>query len=507
MTTSISPGEDEDVHFKVDHLKEDLGTRSARSGMLTFVSQLIKLCVSSVSTIILARLLTPSDYGIVGMVAIVLNFAVMFQYLGLSTATIQWPSLSHKQVSTLFWINVSMSTLIAMLMAAVSPVVAWFFGEPRVIGVTIGYSVAVFITGLWIQHEALLNRQMRFGRLAVIDITSLVSGLVVSIVTAWKGAGYWALVYNQLTVTAVQGVAYWISCGWRPGLPAKGSGVRPLLTFGGHFTGTNLLNFFGRNVDNILIGKFWGAAQLGLYSRAYQLLLLPLQQILNPVAAVALPALSRLTDAPDRYRKAYLSIIEKMAMITMPAVTLACVVSDWLVTFVLGPRWEESGRIFMFLGIGAIMQPITRTSYWLFATQDRTREMVNWGAVSTAISIGSILLGLYWGAIGVAITYGLTELLIITPLMFWFTGRRGPVRTLDFYKTLFPSFCAAAAVLVTAIVARQYLSRLDAAAARLAIAGTLGIFVTLAVFLVMPKGRNGLSSFRQLMAKSFRFNE
>jgi PST family polysaccharide transporter len=280
-----------------------------------------------------------------------------------------------------------------------------------------------------------------------------------------------------------------------------------MLTFGGHFTGTNLLNFFGRNVDNILIGKFWGPEQLGLYSRAYQLLLLPLQQILNPVAAVALPALSRLTDAPDRYRKAYLSIIEKMAMITMPAVTLACVVSDWLVSFVLGPRWEESGRIFMFLGVGAIMQPITRTSYWLFATQERTREMINWGAVSTAISVGSILLGLYWGAIGVAISYGATELLIITPLMFWFTGRRGPVATLDFYKTLFPSFCASAAVLVTVVIARRYLNQLDVVAARLAIVAALGVFVSFGVFLAIPKGRNGISSFRQLMANSLRFNE
>ena len=151
-------------------------------------------------------------------------------------------------------------------MAAASPLIAWFFSKQRLVAVTLGYSLSVFVTGLWIQHEAILTRQMRFGVLVAVDITALVLGLCVAVSTAWRGAAYWALVYNQLTVTLVQAISYWLICKWHPGLPSRGSGVRPMLLFGGHSTGTSLMSFFSRNIDNILIGRIWGTEQLGLSS-------------------------------------------------------------------------------------------------------------------------------------------------------------------------------------------------------------------------------------------------
>jgi PST family polysaccharide transporter len=490
--------DDPDRHFRTDHLKNDLGRRSARAGAVTLGTQIFKFVISTASSIVLARLLTPQDFGLIAMVAILVNFVAMFQYMGLSTATIQWPELNHQQVTALFWINVGLSTAIMLIMVAVSPAIAWFYQEPRLIWVTIGYSLSIFFSGLEIQHEALLNRQMRFGVLAIIDIVSLLIGLMAALLAAWYGAGYWALVINQLTMTLVRAVGVWIACQWRPGIPARGSGVRPMLSYGGNFTGTNLMNFFSRNLDNALIGKFWGSQQLGLYSKAYQILLLPLQQIAAPIANVAMPALSRLADSPERYREAYLNIIEKLAMITMPGVVLMIATSDWLVLFLLGPQWVETGRIFMLLGIAAVIQPVSRTCWWLFATQGRARDMFHWSLIGGAIAVASIIVGLPWGAVGVATSYAITDLCLYTPLLFWFAGRRGAIRTGDFYRTIAPSACASVCTLAVLLISRQWLALIHPVILRLAVAFVLAAAASLAVFAILPAGRLAIQNFKEI---------
>jgi PST family polysaccharide transporter len=493
-----SDSDDPDRHFRTDHLKDDLGRRSARAGAVTLSTQIFKFVLATASAIVMARLLTPKDFGLIAMVAILVNFVAMFQYMGLSTATIQWAELNHQQVSTLFWINVALSTVIMLIMIALSPAVAWFYQEPRLIWITIGYSFSVFFSGLEIQHEALLNRQMRFGVLAVIDVASLVVGLAAAMLAAWYGAGYWALVINQLTTTLARAVGVWGACKWRPGLPVRGSGVRPMLSYGGNFTGTNLMIYFSRNLDNTLIGKFWGSQQLGLYNKAYQLLLLPIQQIANPIANVAMPALSRLADSPERYREAYLNIIEKLAMITMPGVVFMIATSDWLVLFLLGPQWTETGRIFMLLGIAAVIQPVTRTCWWLFATQGRAREMFHWSLIGGMIAIVSIVAGLPWGAVGVAASYAVTDLCIYTPLLFWYAGRKGAIRARDFYRTIAPSACASACTLGVLLVSRQWLALIHPAILRLAAAFALTAIVSLAVYAILPAGRLAIQNFKEI---------
>src|SRR5436853_6020438 len=209
-----------------------------------------------------------------------------------------------------------------------------------------------------------------------------------------------------------------------------------MLSYCGNLTGYNFTNYFARNLDNALIGKFLGAYQLGVYSRAYQMLLMPMAQINNPLVAVAVPALSRLADSPERYRMAYLKIVEKIAMITMPGVVFMIAMSDWLVLLLLGPQWREAGRIFMLLGVAAVIQPVTKTVPWLFTTQGRSRELLRWGFISSAIAVISIIAGLRWGSTGVAAAYATTDLCLTTPLLFWYVGRRGPVRTADFYRTI-----------------------------------------------------------------------
>src|ERR1051325_9589895 len=206
--------DDRDHHFRTDHLKAELGQRSARGGTITLAAQVCKFGLSTSSAIILARLLTPQDYGLIGMVAILVGFLGMFQYLGLSTATIQFSELNHGQVSALFWMNMALSAAIMLLTIAAAPIAAWFYKEPRLVGITIGYAISVLITGLYIQHEAILIRQMRFAITAVIEVSAMAIGLAAAIVAAIYGARYWALVVNQLVLAPISVIGMWAACRW-----------------------------------------------------------------------------------------------------------------------------------------------------------------------------------------------------------------------------------------------------------------------------------------------------
>jgi len=495
---------DENRHFRTDHLNDDLGGRSTRGGAVTIASQGVKFLTSMVATVVLARLLTPEDYGLIGMVAIIINFVSMFQYMGLSTATIRWAELNHQQVSTLFWLNMALSTAIMLVTLASAPLLAWFYGEPRLIWITVGYAISIVFTGLYIQHDAILSRQMRFAAVAIIEIASILIGCTAAIIAAWFGAGYWALVLNQLVMTLVTVVGAWLACRWRPGLPLRGSGIRSMLSFGGSLTGFNVTTFFARNLDNALIGKFWGAQQLGMYSRAYQMLLMPMQQINAPLVAVAVPALSRLVDSPARYRAAYLKILEKIAIISMPAVVFMVATSDWLILFLLGPQWRGTSRIFALLGLAAVIQPVTRTALWLFTTQGRGREIFKWGVMSGVIAVVSIIVGLPWGVIGVAASYAATDLFLSTPLLFWYVGRRGPVRTGDLYRTIVPAASASVCSLVVLLVCRQWLEGFQQLFTRLTVAFGITITVSLLALAALPAGRLAIRNFKEMFMMLFK---
>ena len=330
------PSTDPEEHFRTEHLKTDLKGRSVRGGAVTLIAQVCKFVLQIGSTAILARLLTPQDYGLIGMTVAVTGFVSMFKDMGLSMATIQKAEINHRQISTLFWVNVGLSLATLLVTAAIAPAVALFYGEPKLTSITIVSAIGFIFGGLTVQHQALLNRQMRFTALAIIDITSMLVGTIVAIVLAWYGVGYWALVIMQLAIALSTTLGVWLVCHWRPSLPALDSGIGEMLTFGGNITGFSIINYFARNLDNVLIGRFWGAGELGLYSKAYQLLLLPINQINSPIAAVAIPALSRLVDSSERYTAAYVRIVEKVALLTIPIMLFMIGSSDWLVLLLLG---------------------------------------------------------------------------------------------------------------------------------------------------------------------------
>jgi O-antigen/teichoic acid export membrane protein len=397
----------------------------------------------------MARLLNPEAFGLLAMVMVLFNFMANFMDLGLSTATIQKTDINHNQVSTLFWINIVAGISIFILAVVCSYPLGWFYNEPRIILIAQIFAIGILFSGLTIQHRALLSRQMRFGALAAIDLFSTVLGCIAGITLALVGTGYWALVARSLVISAVAAIGVWICCRWRPGRPIRGVGIRSMLSFGGHLTVFSLFNYFARNLDNALIGWRWGAIPLGLYSRAYAMLMFPMQQVNAPLSAVALPTLSRLQKDPDNFRKYYLKAITLIALITMPGILWMTVMADDLVPLLLGKQWLGCVNIFKILGLAALIQPILYTNGWLHVSMNRTDRMMKWGIFASALTVVAFFVGLPYGPEGVALAY-MALCYLLSPVCLGYAASPTPVSMGDIRRSLTPvvmGSCIAGALL------------------------------------------------------------
>jgi len=432
---------------------------------------------------------------LIGMVAVFTGFVALFKDLGLSWATVQRAEIRFEQISTLFWVNLTISVAITVLMIGLAPLIAWFYAEPRLVLITMVTATGFIFGGLAVQHEALLKRQMRFYALSVIALVSMMSGYAVGITLAWRGAGYWSLVFSQLALLASNTLGVWLVCRWRPGRPQRNSGVRSMLSFGGNITGYAVVNYISKNCDNLIVGRIFGPQPLGLYSKAVQLLGLPTDQINEPIATVSIPALSRLADSPERYRQAYLRMAEKVIMLTMPAVTLMLATSDWLVRIVLGSQWGPTARIFVFMGVAGLFQPVASTGGWLLVSQGRVRDMLHWSLINAPISIVSILAGLPWGVLGVAASWSLGRILLANPLLFWFIGRSGPVRAHDFYRLLAPFTGASLFALLACYAFRRFVVITNPLVGFVA-CGVIVAGVMVLVLALIPAGRKALADIK-----------
>jgi PST family polysaccharide transporter len=402
-------------HFRVSHLRADLKGRSIRGGAVSLAGQGAKFVLQMGSTVVLARLLTPGDFGLVAMVTAVTGFVACIKDAGLSAATVQREEIDHAAISTLFWINVAISTAMILAVAALAPALALLYGEPRLVWITLGLAGCFIFSGLTVQHQALLRRQMRFGALVAIDLVALVFGIAVAVFAAALGAGYWALVAMVAATSASTAAGVWIVCDWRPGLASRTSGVRGMLAFGGNLTLANIINNGARNLDNVLIGAVWGAGLLGVYSKAYQLLLLPFQQFATPITAVALPALSRLQSDGERFRRYFCNGIFGLTVMGMPVIAFAFVVAPDLIQLVLGDQWTGAGRIFRALAPAAFVETFNVANGWALAPFGRTDRYLRCVFVSSVVIVAAFAIGLSWGVIGVACGYSIARVGLRVP--------------------------------------------------------------------------------------------
>jgi PST family polysaccharide transporter len=479
----ITSNEVEDCDLNVDELKRS----SVRGGAVTMVSQLIGVGIQLLSTVVLARMLSPNDYGIMAMVVAVTGFAGLFRDLGLSSAAIQKKDLTHRQLSNFFWLNVSMGALLTIVVAVCSPLVAWFYGRQELAAVTLTLSAGFLIGSLGSQQGALLVRKMWFGRNAFATLSGSIVTLLISILLAWAGYSYWALVWGALAGSTVTSILLFVVSPFRPGLPTRGAGIREMVKFGANVTGYDLVNYFARNADNMAIGRYWGAGSLGYYSRAYSLLMLPIVTIRAPITAVGFTAMSRLQEQPEAYRNYFQKICRVLAVTSMPLAAFLFVVSGPLIEIALGPQWHEVVPIFEVLAAVALIQPTLTLWGMLLLSRGQGRRYFHLGMVNSAASVAGILIGLTYGPMGVAVGYAISIYAMAYPSLKW-ALHGNPVSAMDFVNSAGRAFASS---LIAAGCGRLISGVLTAVppVAEASILGLIFFLIYMVVMRLLPGGR------------------
>lgn len=479
--------------FETAHLQTGLKRRSVRGIAVTMAAQGVKVAAQFATIIILARLLTPEDFGVFAIVLALLGLLELFKDLGLSGATVQRSDISQEQVSTLFWLNVGLGMLAALALAAAAPLLARMFGHAVLADLTPVVALTLVVTGLAAQHLALLRRQMRFAALAALQTGAELAGMAAAIAAAFSGMGLWSLAVQRLTWAGTMTIGAWIVCRWRPGGPRGLAAVRQLVAFGGNSTGAMILGNAAANLYAMAIGWFWGAAPLGLYGRAQKLVQMPVRNINVPLSAVALPMLSRLVHDPARYRRAYRAIVARVAMAMAPLAALIVAGASPLVSVVLGPAWSDAAPILIWMGVSAVFMPVTYSLSWLYMSQDRTGEMLRASVINTVLTMAAFALALPHGLAAIAASYALSGILLRVPLLFYLAGRSGPVTAGDLGGILIlPAIAATVGSgTVWLVGGLPEVAGLEPAP-QLVLFGLITLVSALAVYGVVPDGRRTL---------------
>ena len=406
---------------------DDLEQRSVRGAAATLSSQGVVFVTRLVATSVLAHLLSPSDFGLVAMATPLVTFAMLFQDLGLSMATVQRKALSEELVIGLFWVNVLAGFGLSAVTVLCAPLVSLFFHDGRLTAITMALGSAFIIGGIGAQQRALLAREMRFGFLSALQIVAVALSAVCAIAAVLLGLGYWSLVVLTLVNTFVVSIGAWFVPQFTPRLTRSLKGASDSIRFGLNYTGVGVLDFFARNMDNVLIGRYWGSTELGYYNRAYGLLLQPLYRIHAPFETVVIPGLSKLQDDDARYAKYYLKALSTMSAIALPAIVALMIVSKDVVAVFLGPHWAPAVSMFAILGITALFHTTYLTTAWLFVSLGRTGRQLRWSLMAVPVTIAGIAAGLPLGGLGVSIGYTAANVLLFLPGV-WYATRDTPLR-------------------------------------------------------------------------------
>jgi PST family polysaccharide transporter len=363
----------------------------------------------------------------------------LFKDAGLGAVTVQRASISHEQISTLFWLNIVIGLFLCGMAIAIAPVVVSFYREPRLYWVTVALSTAFIFNAAAIQHQALLQRQLRSVTMAVIDITSLLASIAVGIAMALAGFSYWSLVGSAIVLPAVSLVGVWFATRWVPGIPHRNVGTRSMFRFGGTITLNSLVVYIAYNLDKILLGRFWGAEALGYYGRAYQLVNLPTEQLNSAVGWIAFPALSRIQDDPRRLKNYFLKGYSLVLGMTIP-VTIACgLFAEDMILVLLGPRWKDTIGIFRLFSPTILAFAFINPFSWLLFSTGKVARSLKIALVLAPSLIAAYLLGIPYGPTGIASGFSIMMVLMIVPVIAWAKQGSG-LSSRDIYRAVNPPF-------------------------------------------------------------------
>lgn len=394
----------------------NLAQRASRGVMLTMGGLWGRALLQMISTVVLARLLTPADFGLIAMVGAVMGVAELVRDFGMTGAIIQAKDLSERVWQSLLWLSAAIGIVLSVVVALCAPLIAALYNEPRLVAVTLFMAPGVFLSGLVMPLQARATKDMRFGTLASLDISTMAAGVVAGVVTALLGWGFWALVAMAGAQFFIRLIVLWVIVRPKFGRPRIVREAWSLVGTGGSIFGAELLGYAEKNLDNVIIGAQLGPAALGQYSRAYALFLLPLQQMNGPLGRVALPVLSTLRDDGDRYRRYIRSAALVIGYLTLPTYAVASGVAQPLVLLLLGPNWSTAATLFSLLAIAGFGQAIGRLRTWVYISLGHSHRQFVYDLFARPLIIGGYFFGIWWGGLnGLVITYGIMTLVLLVP--------------------------------------------------------------------------------------------
>lgn len=428
-------------YFQENKAYEGLGRKSLHSGVIFIAARGANIFVQLASTILLARILTPHDFGLVAMVIALVGFAPMLIDLGTSEASTQKTHITQADISALFWLNIGVAAILTVLLAAGSGAVAAFFGEPSLTGIALALSSTFVLTALFTQHYALMRRAMQFRHIAMIDISANLIGSAVSVAMALTGWGYWSLVAKPIVTAALTVVFVWMSCHWVPGRPRFSSDVKELVGFGLGVTGFTMTDYLAKSADRIAIGYFLGAGPLGYFQNAFTIYANVLSILTEPVHNIAASSLSKLRNNIDELKRSWKMALSMLSFFAAPAFAILAVTGQDFVVLLLGQKWAPAGPLLCIFAVRGIAHSIERTMGWMHVAAGRADRWMWWGVYSAIFQLLALAAGLPFGVTGVAIAYTIAMFALFVPALVY-SGRPIGIGARDVLQTVGPQTIA-----------------------------------------------------------------
>ncbi len=464
--------------------------RAVMGTLYTGIAQAIRIPLTFAMQIILGRILLPEQFGIVAMATPVIVLIEIFTNLGLAQAVVQREKITQADLTSIYWVSLAGATLMLILVVLLSPLIAAMYGQPSVRGIVIVLALQMPIAAIAGHASALMARQMRFGAIAIVDVTGTVVIFVAAIGSAMAGAGSWSIVIGTVAGTLTRAILDRQLSGFRPGRPAWSAAAGEMLAFGGKLQSVSLLNYVSNYSNTVVIGILMGARTLGLFDRSFALVLRPIASVTLPVTRVAVPLLSRVRGDPARYGAAFSALLQGVVLIAMPGLITASLLARDVVMMLVGTNWIAMVPMFSAISIAAIFQAFSGASSWLFESQNRAGEQIAVACWSGVLMILSLLCGLPFGAVGVAISYA-----IFAPffhgMYLWVATRTGPVTRAMAGRTIYPLLIAAAGAALGAWLVDRFVSGLYV---RVVLGGIAAYAMAACLLMTFPEGRRIITS-------------
>jgi O-antigen/teichoic acid export membrane protein len=378
-------------------------------------SQMLGQSLQLVITAILSRLLSPREYGLLGMVVVFTGFAANFSDLSLGASIIQKRDVSERHLNSVFWLNVLVGGLLTLAFVLAAPVVARFYGEPSLKLLTAVVAINFILNSVNVVQSALLQKSLNFRAKFWANIAAIIVSGSIALTMVFTGAGIWSLVAQLLVATAVGTIVTWRLSSWRPTLSFDLSAIKELARFSNHLLGFNIINYWSRNIDKLVIGRVMGSAPLGIYSLASRLMQLPLTNVTDITQNVMFPALSAMQEDTELIRRVYLRGTRLIALFTFPMMIGLSALAEPTILTIYGDKWRAAIGIVQILCFAGLSQSVYNTASWIFLSSGQTKIYFRLGAYATLVRVVGIIIGIRWGIMGAAWAYFLGGFLIWYP--------------------------------------------------------------------------------------------